>query len=99
MPHRMVVYGLRLGNGCHSRQSGNLLKDWIPGQARNDKLRRIHIITYSSIVFFLPIIFLSAFSTTVFSQPSPVLEVGMFSMEKGGEAIPTEWKPLDIQKY
>jgi hypothetical protein len=98
MPRRIVTHRLRLGKGCHSRESGNLLKDWIPGQARNDKLRKTHIVTYSSIVFFLPIIFLSAFFTTVFSQTSSVLEVGMFSREKAGEGIPTDWNPLTFKK-
>ena len=106
MPRRIVVHGLRLGKSCHSRESRNLLKDWIPAyqvrgrlsQARNDRLRRIHIVTYSSIIFFLPIILLSTLSPIAFSQTSSVLEVGMFSREKAGEGIPTDWNPLTFKK-
>lgn len=44
------------------------------------------------------IIIFSAFSPIAFSQPSSVLEVGMFSKEKAGEDIPTDWKPLTFKK-
>jgi len=32
--------------GRHSHESGNPGKDWIPGQARNDKLERTYIVMY-----------------------------------------------------
>jgi hypothetical protein len=44
------------------------------------------------------VIIFSAFSTTVFSQTSSLLEVGMFSREKAGEGIPSDWNPLTFKK-
>jgi hypothetical protein len=32
------------GKRGHSRESGNLGKNWIPGQARNDKRAKIHVV-------------------------------------------------------
>ena len=37
-------------------------------------------------------------SPLVYSQSSPVIEVGMFSKEQAGEGIPTDWKPLFFKK-
>jgi hypothetical protein len=35
--------------GRHSRESGNPERHWIPGQARNDRLRRTYVVMYSSV--------------------------------------------------
>ena len=45
--------------GCHSRESGNPEKHWIPpyqvrgrlGQARNDKLHKTYVVMYSHLSF------------------------------------------------
>jgi hypothetical protein len=36
------------GKGRHSRESGNPGKDWIPGQARNDKSDKTYLGVYNS---------------------------------------------------
>jgi hypothetical protein len=44
------------------------------------------------------IILLLAFLPIAYSQPSSVVEVGMFSKEQAREGIPTGWKPLTFKK-
>ena len=43
-------------------------------------------------------IILLGFFPIAYSQPSSVVEVGMFSKEQPGESIPTGWKPLIFKK-
>jgi hypothetical protein len=48
---------MNLSQGRHSRQSGNLGKNWIPGEAWNDKRHKIHVVMYSKLmpwIFFSP---------------------------------------------
>jgi hypothetical protein len=35
--------------GCHSCESRNPEKHWIPGQARNDRLQKTYVVMYSNI--------------------------------------------------
>ena len=38
--------------GRHSRESGNPGKDWIPSQARNDKLERTYVVMYKHLTLY-----------------------------------------------
>jgi hypothetical protein len=46
-----VRNNLSRSKGRHSRESGNPEKYWIPGQARNDKLDKTYVVTYSYLQF------------------------------------------------
>jgi len=44
--NRFIHNDINDRKGRHSRESGNPGKDWIPGQARNDKLERTYVVMY-----------------------------------------------------
>jgi hypothetical protein len=58
-----IIYSvISHNNGCHSRESGNPDKHWIPAQARNDKLHKTYVAMYN-VRIFLKIAKLSSFFT------------------------------------
>jgi len=73
------------------------IKEVIPNLFRNLPLfneeEQVKIFRYP-----LLIIFILAFSFTVFGQSQPIIEVGKFSAEKVGDGVPTNWKPLTFKK-
>ncbi len=47
MKESIIRKDIDYDGACHSRESGNHGKNWIPGQARNDNIQRIYIIMSS----------------------------------------------------